>query len=67
MYGCPGKNKLKNFIHRSFSKVKYTNTKWGWFETAFNCKVAITGATSMNGKLTVEILNVDDATLYIYL
>ena len=41
--------------------------KWGWFETAFNCKIAITGANSMNGKLTVEILNVDDATLYIYL
>lgn len=67
MYGCPGKNKLKTVTHRSFSKVEYTNTKWGWFETAFNCKVAITGAPSMNGKLTVEIQNVDDATLYIYL
>ena len=27
----------------------------------------VTGGSSLNGKLTVEISNVDDSTLYVYL
>ena len=66
MTGCPGNN-LKSVTHSKFNDMVYTDIEWGWFNTAFNCKVQINSTENLNGKLVLEIVNVDDATLYVYL
>ena len=63
MQNCPsGSTTL--YMDRVNDK-KEESRNWGFFETGFNCKV-IFKAINMNGKMHVEVQNVDNTKLVIY-
>ena len=44
-----------------------TTIVWGDDERSFNCKITISADEILNGKLTLEVIAVEQASAYIYL
>jgi len=55
--------------HAEFDDKEYYSESWGWLLAAYNCKLVFSADEGLNGKLTVQILSLDEnsASAYIYL
>jgi hypothetical protein len=65
MYNCPAGHSVHE--HNSFGEIQYISRKWGVFDNGANCKTVIKGNKKLNGKINVEIQQVTNVNLYIYL
>ena len=62
---CPdGDDRL--YEHVEFLRKKTIKT-FKWWNSALNCKVAVTASSSLNGKLIVQITDVQNAQASVYL
>ena len=63
---CPDKLALLH-TNEEFDKKERVYKTWDWWSTAYNCKISIRAAEGMNGKLMVQMTEVENANAFIYM
>jgi len=51
-YECPGGTAYRH-EHSELNTPVYTKKDWDWMQNAYNCKIAISASSKLNGKLIV--------------
>ena len=49
------------------NKVYTHHQKWGLFNSASHCKMVISASDALNGKIVIDITNVEDAEVHVFL
>lgn len=64
---CPGGGHAQMYENTELNVKKSLSTEWEYWSRAYNCKFLISANAGLNGKMIVDVANVENANAYVFL